>query len=132
MKAHEPTDRTRAEVRTLASFGAPQDEIAIFLGISKPTLAKHYREELDLAAIKANAQVGQFLFNLASGNAMKDKGNPASWGDCSRAAIFWAKTRMGWRETNRHEITGADGGAIPLAIERVERVIIDPQDERAK
>jgi len=46
---HEPTDDTRAEVRKLASCGATQGLVARVLGISEPTLRKHYREELDLA-----------------------------------------------------------------------------------
>ena len=32
------------------------------------------------------------------------------------ATIFWAKTRMGYRETDRHELTGPDGGAIALNV----------------
>ena len=117
MSGHQPTEASRGKVNALASFGVPQEDIAAFIGISHVTLRKHYSEELRLSAIKSNAQVGQFLFSLASGSAMKLEQNPASWGDCSRAAMFWAKTRMGWRETNRHEITGADGGALKIETE---------------
>lgn len=106
---HEPTERTRAEVQALASFGTPQNEVAAYIGISKHTLEKHYSEELHAAETKANAQVGRFLFRAASGQAMRD-GAPHS--DCVRAAMFWAKTRMGWRETNHLEHTGKDGGPI--------------------
>ena len=28
--------------------------------------------------------------------------------------MFWAKTRMGWKETNVQEHTGANGGAIQV------------------
>jgi hypothetical protein len=99
-KAHQPTDKTRSEVKALASFGAPQEDIAAYIGISKPTLAKHYGEELKVSSIKANAKVGQFLYTMASGDAMRQG---ATYGECSRAAMFWAKTRMGWRETNRRQ-----------------------------
>ena len=101
---HEPTDKTRSEVSALASFGVPQEDIATYIGISKPTLAKHYPDELSFSSIKANATVGKFLFNMASGQAMK---NGATYGECSRAAMFWAKTRMGWRETQHVEHSGA-------------------------
>jgi hypothetical protein len=101
---HEPTDKTRSEVSALASFGVPQEDIASYIGISKPTLAKHYPDELAFSSIKANATVGKFLFNMASGQAMK---NGATYGECSRAAMFWAKTRMGWRETQHIEHSGA-------------------------
>jgi hypothetical protein len=106
-KKHEPTDKTRSEVSALASFGVPQEDIAAYIGISHPTLRKHYPDELSFSSIKANASVGKFLFGLASGQAMKLEKNPASWGDCSRAAMFWAKTRMGWRETQHVEHSGA-------------------------
>ena len=108
-KKHEPTVETRSEVRALVSFGTPQEDIAKYIGVSHPTLRKHYSEEIKISSIKANAQVGKFLFNLASGNAMKQG---ASYAECSRAAMFWAKTRMGWRETNVHEHGGIGGGAI--------------------
>jgi len=112
--AHQPTDKTKSEVSALASFGIPQDEIAAYLGISKPTLAKHYEEELKLSSIKANANVGKFLYNMASGSAMKQG---ASFGECSRAAMFWAKTRMGWRETTHVDHSNTDGTLKPSVIE---------------
>jgi hypothetical protein len=33
------------------------------------------------------------------------------------AAIFWLKTRAGWKDTTAHEISGKDGG--PVEIEEV-------------
>lgn len=120
-KAHKPTDESRAEVKALASFGLPQEDIAEYVGVSHVTLRKHYASELKLSAIKANATVGKYLFSLASGKAIA-KG--ATHSDCKAAAMFWAKTRMGWRETDRLEHSGPDGGAIPVEIKRT---IVDPR-----
>lgn len=120
-KPHKPTDETRAEVKALASFGLVQEDIAQYVGISHVTLRKHYASELKLSAIKANATVGKYLFSLASGQAIA---NGATHGDCKTAAMFWAKTRMGWRETDRLEHSGPDGGAIPIEIKRT---IVDPK-----
>lgn len=117
---HQPTDKTRAEVQALASFGVPQGDIARYIGIAERTLRKHYRDELDLAEVKANAQVGRFLFGVASGQALKQG---ATYADCTRAAMFWAKTRMRWRETDRLELTGQDGGPI----DTITRRIVDPK-----
>ncbi len=86
---HEPTPETRKQVETMTGFGVPQADVAKLLGISKPTLDKHYRPELDTGMLKANVQVTQSLFQKAIGNG------PAA----VTAAIFWAKCRMGWRET---------------------------------
>jgi len=109
-KSHKPTDQTRGEVAALASFGIPQEDIASYIGISHPTLRKHYEQELKVSSIKANAAVGKYLYRLASGMALKDPQNPASHSECSRSAMFWAKTRMGWRETQNldHTTNGKD------------------------
>ena len=113
-KSHKPTDQTRSEVAALASFGIPQEDIASYIGISHPTLRKHYEQELKVSSIKANAAVGKYLYRLASGMALKDPQNPASHSECSRSAMFWAKTRMGWRETQNldHTTNGKDMPAV--------------------
>lgn len=82
---HVPTDKTRAEVAALNSFGNTQAEIALYLGICIETLVKYYRKELDTAVIKANAQVARALYNKAVNQ------------DDLSAQIFWLKTRARWR-----------------------------------
>jgi len=102
---HQPTDKTRAEIVALRSYGVPIKEVAAYIGIDDKTLYKYYKDELDNSAIKANANVGKFLYQAASGQALT---TGASYSDCVRAAMFWAKTRMGWKETNVQEVKVAD------------------------
>jgi DNA-binding XRE family transcriptional regulator len=103
---HEPTAETRTKVNALASVGTPQDQIALVIGISKNTLIKHYRRELDVAMVIANAQVAQSLYQQAkSGN--------------TSAAIFWMKCRAGWVDKQSIEHTGPNGGAIDLSLKVV-------------
>ena len=97
---HQPTDKTRAEIIALRSYGVPIKEVAAYIGIDDKTLYKYYRQELENSAIKANANVGKFLYQAASGQALT---TGATYSDCVRAAMFWAKTRMGWKETNVQE-----------------------------
>lgn len=53
----------------MAAYGIPEIDIARVVGVDPKTLRKHYRDELDMGEIKANAQVAGFLFNAArSGN----------------------------------------------------------------
>ena len=59
------------------------------VGIDAKTLRKHYREELDTGRIKATAKVAESLFRKATGDGSQSV----------TAAIFWLKTRGGWRET---------------------------------
>ena len=82
---HDPTDKTRELVKTLSGLGLPQEDICSIVKISKPTLHKYYRDEIDLGLAEANAKIASTLFNSAV------NGNTA-------AAIFWAKARMGWKE----------------------------------
>lgn len=82
--AHEPTEKDREQVLAMAGYGLPQTDIAVVMGISKPTLIKYYREELDKGIIIANSKVIESLFI----NATK-KYNVT-------AQIFWAKNRCGW------------------------------------
>lgn len=91
--AHKPTEETRATVKRMAAVGIPQPHIGKVVGISVPTLEKHYRDELDLGATEANVAVAQSLYDQAVG------GNVS-------AAMFWCKTRMGWRETTHVEHSG--------------------------
>lgn len=113
---HAPTVESRAQVSALYSYGITQEEIARFLNIDPKTLRLHYRDELDSAHVKANAKVGQFLFQNASGQTLA---NGATHSDCVRAAMFWAKTRMGWKETNVNEHTSPDKSMSPTRIELV-------------
>ena len=107
---HQPTEKTRAEIVALRSYGVPIKEVAAYIGIDDKTLYKYYRDELENSAIKANANVGKFLYQAASGQALT---TGATYSDCVRAAMFWAKTRMGWKETNVQEHTGANGTDLP-------------------
>jgi len=100
-KPHEPTPESRQLVQLHTTIGTPQEDVARIVGIDAKTLRKHYRDELDLAHAKANATIGGALFNKAKS------------GDTA-AMIFWMKTRAGWRETNRTELTGADGDELKI------------------
>jgi hypothetical protein len=94
---HRPTDKQRATVKAMSAYGTPQDQIARVLDIDSTTLRLHYRDELDLGVIEANAKVAETLFN----QAVRD-GN-------TTAAIWWTKSRMGWKERQAHEHSGPDG-----------------------
>ena len=93
----EPDDQTREFVKLCVMGGIPQEDIAGVIGITDKTLRKHFRYELDTAYERANAKVVNTAFQMAT------DGKNASM------TMFWLKTRMGWKETQRHEHTGADG-----------------------
>ena len=113
---HQPTDETKAVVEALASYGVPQVDIGKYIGISNETIRKHYGDILDKALLDKNQTVAKFLFGGASGTDI-DKG--ATYADCYRAAMFWMKTRAGWRETAQIDHTSGDGSMSPTRIELV-------------
>ena len=90
---HQPDAASRRLVEHHAAIGTPHQSIAKLLRLSLNTLKKHYAEELELGLARANAVVGGTLFAEAK------KGNIT-------AAIFWMKTRGGWRETAKIEHSG--------------------------
>ena len=122
---HQPTDKTRAEIIALRSYGVPIKEVAAYIGIDDKTLYKYYHEELENSAIKANANVGKFLYQAASGQALA---TGATHSDCVRAAMFWAKTRMGWKETNVQEVKMADEPIAKVTIEVISANAKDSSD----
>lgn len=83
---HVPTDQTRRQVEMMVSFANTQEQIAAILGITEPTLRKHYEAELAIGHVKANNAVAMNLFKQAT------KDDPKA----IRAAEFWLERRAGW------------------------------------
>jgi hypothetical protein len=109
--AFEPTQSERKQVEALSGYGLPIEQIAVLVrdGIHIDTLRAHFATELVSGKAKANGQVGKTLFQKVMA------------GDTT-AAIWWSKTQMRWAETQKHELTGADG--VPLEFTKIERVIV--------
>lgn len=88
-KTYSITEEQREIVTTMAAVGIPHEEIARVIvpgGMAMMTLRKHFQEELETSAIKANAMVARTLWQQAvSGNNFA-------------ATAFWCKTRMGFSE----------------------------------
>lgn len=98
-KTWVPTEAELKKIELYAGLGATQEQIAKKLGRSVDSLDRHAREALDSGKMDANLKVAGVLFREAM------KGNIT-------AAIFWAKTQMGWNETQKHEHSGRDGKPI--------------------
>ena len=100
--AYVPLAAHRAQVEAMAGFGVPEAGIAQVLEIDPATLRSCYAKELDSGELKANARVAENLYRKATGDGRESV----------TAAIFWLKTRAGWKETALHEVTGRDGAPI--------------------
>ncbi|MGN6451257.1 MAG: hypothetical protein ACTHLK_22220 [Brucella intermedia] len=62
-----PTDEHREKVRVLKACGMTNDAIAEAIGISEPTLRKHFSLELDIATAKVRADVLWARYQSAMG-----------------------------------------------------------------
>src|SRR5215831_12559922 len=82
----QPTDDQRRMVERAVGLGFTQERIAALLGITKPTLEKHFREELDRGGAVVEYQVGSSLVDQAL------KGNV-------NAQALYLSRRAGWKET---------------------------------
>lgn len=102
--AHEPTKELRRQIEALVAYGTKQAAICEIVGLSENTVRKYYAQELETGTAKANAKVAESLFQKALGDS---SGSVA-------AAIFWMKSRAGWKETQAHELGGAGGGPVVL------------------
>ena len=71
--------------------------LATTLGIAKNTLSKYFAAELEAGQQEAKLQVGTFILDsiLGRGGIRDDRAR-------ATLAIFYAKTRMGWKETSIH------------------------------
>lgn len=103
--SYKPDEKSRRQVTIMAGIGLRHDEIAKIIGISDETLRKYYKSELESAKSMLNAQVASNLFRIATGS---DKA-------AVTAAIFWMKTRAGWKETINLE--NADGSLKPEPVQ---------------
>lgn len=120
----------RKRVESLVGYGFRQDEICRLIinpqtgeRITKPTLEKHFRNELDTGALVANVLVVESLHQQAVGRAKVVKILPDGTQEAVQErvnpvpvmGIWWTKNRMGWREQpQRHQHGGIDGDAIKL------------------
>jgi hypothetical protein len=107
------TDAIRDEVGRLASRGVPQDVIASIVRCDPKTLRKSFRQELDRGMAEADAQViGSLFANAIGGNVT--------------AQIYWAKTRLGWREARepQKDIKNTDAEA------NYQTVVVLPDNDR--
>ena len=130
--SHQPTKQTQELVRTLYIAGWNEERISRVVdgGIAPHTLRKHYRDQLDVGKAQVDAMVTQSIVLQALGGLPRP-GEPLNWKEASTsAAIFYAKTRMGWKEPPQAlEHAGKDGG--PVQIQRIERIIVDPANSNA-
>jgi hypothetical protein len=102
----KPIKIDQAELEKLCALQCTDVEIASFFGITPRTLERRkkqaaFAEVMDRGKARGKTSLRRSLFGLAM------KGNPA-------ANIFLAKNLLGYKDYFANELSGPDGGAIPI------------------
>lgn len=98
------TDEQRAQVEALAAY-LSQEQIADYFGIARNTFAGMMEREPEIGERYKRGKA-KAIEEVATSLIMKARN-----GD-SACMMFYLKTQAGWRETNRTEVTGADGADL--------------------
>ena len=91
------SNENKEMVSKLSGLGLTHIQIASVLGISRTTLYKHYKEELDSGKAMCIGRVAENLYKMATGDI--------SARNTLGACIFYLKTQANWREVNTIEVT---------------------------
>ena len=104
-KPFEPTAEQRDNVGAMVGYGMPLAKICRLIRnpktgkpLSEPTLIKAFATEIATGRATVEAMVGGFIVNTILGR----KGGVADERSRATLAIFFAKTQMGWKETDVH------------------------------
>jgi AcrR family transcriptional regulator len=110
MSAFEPSETDRRRVMMLVVCGIARDRIAEHLGISKPTLYRHFADELDNGNDIANAAVAGSLYQNAVDGTVS-------------AQIFWMKTIARWSDKDM-----GDAGLAPTMEAEAEETAVSDRE----
>jgi hypothetical protein len=118
-KRFRPTSEQRNTVEAMIGFGIPEPEICRLIKnpetrkpIAEKTLRQAFTAEIDTGQTKANAQVGKFIYATITGTT----GGITDERARAQLAIFWARTRMGWKMTVSNEQPGPGGAVAPVVV----------------
>lgn len=105
-KKFVPTPYHRDLVKLLASRGIPQEEIRRLIvnpqtgkPLSIKTLERAFATEITIAKAELDSKVGTFIVNTMLGRTPAHVKPRQDDRERVRWAIFYAKTRMGWKVT---------------------------------
>jgi len=106
------------QVGELLALGLPVEKISQILKVTPVLLQFYYAQEFETAEALVNAKVAKVALDMALSGR-----NP-------EMTQFWLKSRAGWCEKNRLEITGADGGPIEItqAREGLMKLVLDHEE----
>lgn len=91
------SDEEIFQIKTLAGYGLPADQIATVLGMARNTLIANYQREIDEGRAEAHGTVAKVLFEMAT-----DKEHP-------NETKFFLKAQARWKEATQIEFPDENG-----------------------
>jgi hypothetical protein len=123
--AFQPTEEQRKNVEVLAGLGIPEEDICRIVRdrndkpISKNTLRKYFKKELETAAADLHSRVGNFMIATIFGSKVPEGMTPITDERVrGRLMELYAAQRMDWRKTviNQHE---GKAGGTPIVFKTI-------------
>jgi hypothetical protein len=136
----QPTQDQRNSVEAMIGFGITEDAICDLIRnprtgkpIDEKTLRRHFKSEISTGETKLKSLVGNFIVNTILGRTRKVTENrdgkdieveiPLGLTDERARAtltVFFAKTRMGWKETVVNEHANASGKPFIFQVNKID------------
>ena len=114
------TEFQAKQVAELFALGMPIEKISKVLKVTETLLRFYYTDEVETAEALVNAEVAKTALDMA-----KSGRNP-------EMTQFWLKSRAGWMDKSRLEVTGADGGPVELLALRESLVKVISSEEASE
>lgn len=90
---HERKEVDVSRIERMVAYGIPQEQIAAIMGMSAPTLRKHYADALENGKAKVVTEVAESLYETAvAGDVQAQK--------------FFLSSRAGWSEKQETKHSG--------------------------
>jgi hypothetical protein len=129
----EPTQDRRSQVKLMKAVGIPEGRICKTITnprtqkpVAPMTLARAFAAELANGATEFHALVGSFILSAILGKKPALGDTIKSEQVRMTAAIFYAKTQMGWKETVVNEQANKDDK--PFLVDDARQRLIDEVD----
>lgn len=101
----EPSQDLRDAIKGMAGLRMPLEDIATWAGQSVQTIRKHFKKELRMGPIEANAQIAQSLYDKAISN------QPGAISAATLLANIW----LGWKPEKDTLVPTANSNDQPMS-----------------
>lgn len=127
---YEPTQADREKVERMAGLQISQMEIAMVMGVSHDTIARHYAEEFERGRAMMGIKLREHAYTQAFGKLVDpddaSKGYVPEFKPDPKMTQFMLERQFGLVQQTRQEHVGDPDR--PVEITHIRRMIVDPKE----